>query len=155
MNQSPLVRWLSSQFVSLMKLLTPFLRRPRVDEITTEELARLLKKRDGNFVLVDVRSDDEINVSMIPGAISRAEFLNHQDDFIGKQVITYCTVGGRALLFAQQCARAGFEARSYRGSILAWCESGHPLVTPDGSPTHRVHTHSRLFTVPAGYERVY
>jgi rhodanese-related sulfurtransferase len=149
-----MVIWLSRLFVGLMNLVAPLLGRARVGDVDTDELARRLDGRDESFVLVDVRSDEEVGVSMIPGAITRDQFAHRRDELAGKLVIAYCTVGGRSLLFAQQCAKDGFEVLNYRGSILEWCAAGRPLVTPDGSPTRRVHTHSRVFDVPRGYQRV-
>ncbi len=145
---------LSKLFVSLMKLVTPFFGKVRVAEITTEELASRLDEGDQSIVLVDARSESEMAVSMIPGAISQAEFLLKRQEFAGKTIVAYCTVGGRSLLLAQRYAKEGFQALNYRGSILAWCQAGRSLVTPDGSPTTRLHTHSPLFQAPDGYERV-
>jgi rhodanese-related sulfurtransferase len=146
--------WFSHLFISMMNFLAPLFGRPRVGDVGTDDLVRLLGSGDGSCVLVDVRSDCEIGVSTIPGAIDRDEFFARREELANKLVIAYCTVGGRSLLFAQRCANSGFAVRNYRGSILAWCAAGKRLVAPDGSQTNRVHTHNRLFEAPIGYERV-
>ena len=145
---------LSHGFVGLMKWIAPLFGRIPIEDVSTEDLIRQLNGDGRSIVLVDVRSDEEVNVSLIPGSIIREEFEAHRDEYVGKLVVAYCTVGGRSLLYAQQCVRDGFEAQNYRSGILGWCEAGQPLVTRDGTPTNRVHTHSPVFDVPAGYERV-
>ena len=136
-----------------MNLLAPIYGRQRVKNIESDDVARLINRDDRAVVLVDVRSDPEIAVSMIPGAITRSEFYERRREHRDKLIIVYCTVGGRSLLFAQQCDREGFDVVNYGGSILAWCEAGNALVTPSGAATQKVHTHNRFFKAPMGYER--
>ncbi len=149
-----LVTWFAYLFVGLINIVSPLFGKVRVREIDTDELLDLIDADEESFVLVDVRSDEEVAVSRIPGAITRQEFLARRDQLADKSVIAYCTVGGRSLLFTQQCAKDQVDVRNYRGSILAWCAAGRPLESSDGSPTNRVHTHSRLFAAPKGYQRV-
>ncbi|SRR6056297_132741 len=144
---------LSYLFVSLLNVMAPLVLRRRISEIGTNQVAELLETKDASMVLVDARSEAEVAVSMIPGAITQAEFWSRRDELCGKTIVAYCTVGGRSLLLAQRCAKAGFEVRNYRGSILDWCATGRSLVTSDGSTTTRLHTYSRIFTVPSGYQR--
>jgi rhodanese-related sulfurtransferase len=140
-----------------------------VESITTQELHQrlsdqqkaesLAKESDtevpkADFVVVDVRSDSEIKVSMIPGAISKAEYEQDRSKYEGRTVIPYCTVGGRSGAYAKQLAAKGVKVKNYRGSILKWVEAELPLVTPDGKPTNRVHTYSDRYRVPAKYEQV-
>ncbi len=146
--------WLAHRFVETMNWVSPLFGRKRIENITTGELQRLQAKQDRSFVLVDARSEAEIAVSTIPDAINQSDFSARQGELTGKLVIAFCTVGGRSLLFAQRCTEAGFESRNYAAGILGWCASGGQLVGPDGRPTSQVHTHSRLFDVPNGYERI-
>ncbi len=141
----------------------------KVETIDTEELHKLLTahqqaeakaKESGSepsrpdFVVVDVRSDAEINVSVIPGAITKAQFEKNKQLYEGRTVIPYCTVGGRSGAYAKQLAGSGMKVKNYQGSILKWIDAGLPLVTLDGKPTHRVHTHSSRYRVPEKYEQV-
>lgn len=145
---------LSHWMVAWMDRLAPLFSRKRIASIDTATLTAAMNDQDSRIVLVDVRSDSETDVSIIPGAITRDEFLTQRDAFADKIVVAYCTVGGRSLMFAQQCARWGFDARNYQGGILAWCAAGQPLQERDGTPTSRVHTHNRLFCAPSGYETI-
>lgn len=141
-----------------------------VQVIDTDQLKRVLEggqltaNRDDNdnptsidtasFVVVDVRSKREIEVSMIPGAITRDQYERDMADYLGKTVIAYCTVGVRSGVYARSLAAKGVQALNYRGSILKWVDAELPLVTPEGIATNRVHTYSRFYQVPAAYEQV-
>lgn len=126
----------------------------RVVEVDTQEVVALLEHGEDSVVLVDVRSEPEIAVSMLPGAITMAEFEQNRKKFAGRTVVPYCTVGGRSLIYSWKLAAQGIDARNYRGSLLGWCAAARPLVTREGVETKKVHTYSRLFfKVPQGYER--
>lgn len=142
---------------------------PKVETIQTEALNKLLTERqqqaeqakqagsrppESDFVVVDVRSEQEVAVSVIPGAITKAAYQKDAAKYRGKLVIPYCTVGGRSGAFAKQLAAQGVRVKNYDGSILKWIEAGLPLVTLDGKPTQRVHTHSDRYRVPPAYEQV-
>src|SRR5690606_35835605 len=49
-----------------------------------------------DFIIVDVRSDEEMNVSMIKGAISKKNFEESITDYKEREILVYCTVGTRA-----------------------------------------------------------
>lgn len=110
---------------------------------------------EDQFVIVDVRSKTETDVSLIPGAITKAEFEKSRQQHIGKTVIVYCTVGYRSGIFASQLQHDGWDARNYEGSILDWCDNGLPLVTSMGEQTKLVHTYKSRYEVALGYQSVY
>jgi len=130
---------------------------PKVDTIKTADLHNMLQqqqqaetkaKESGaetpqtKFVVVDVRSNAEVGVSVIPGAITKAQYEKNRQQYQGRLVIPYCTVGGRSGTYAKQLAKAGVKVKNYQGSILKWVDAGLPVVTLDGKPTNRVHTYS-------------
>lgn len=128
-----------------------------VAEISTEKLIDLMGDKEAmkRVVLVDVRSDAETGVSVLPGAITKAEYeataAKHQD----KRVIVYCTVGGRSGAYAKQLAGKKVDVVNYKGSILEWVAAEQPLETLERKPTKRVHTYSSRYQVPAGYQAVH
>ncbi len=132
--------------------LKSMLERQRRDEQAAQEQGTERPKPD--FVLVDVRSDAEINVSVIPGAISKAEYEKNAGQYRDRTVIAYCTIGGRSGRYAQQLKKKGVKTKNFKGSILEWVKEGLPLVTLDGKATNRVHTYSDRYRVPAQYEAV-
>ena len=141
----------------------------KVGVIKTSELSKLvldrmaeLKKFEAagmtvppqSFILVDVRSDRERSISVIPGAISQAEFEKNQKTYSGKVVIPYCTIGGRCGDFSRRLAQAGWTVRSYRGSIVEWVQNELPLVTPQGEVTTMFHSNGGSFRIPPKYRTV-
>ena len=141
-------------FVSLMAWTLRRCRSKRVEEITTQRVVELVNSPSRNdVVVVDVRSDAETAVSMIPTAITRAEFQAGKDNYKDRLVVAYCTVGGRSLLFSQKMVEEGFRCVNYRDGILGWCESSQRLVRASGEATNEVHTHNRFFKIPDRYEQ--
>ena len=146
-----------------------FSHGPKIETIETNSLARMLGEQHeaeakakeagmkippASFVVVDVRSDAEVNVSVIPGAITKAQFEKNRVQYVNRLVIPYCTIGVRSGAYAKRLAKEGVKVKNYKGSILNWVDAGLPLVTLDGKPTNRVHTYSNFYTVPANYEKV-
>ncbi len=105
-----------------------------------------------SIVLVDVRSDAETKVSIIPGAITKAQFEAEPEKYKGKTAICYCLSGGRSGKYVKQLKAKDFPAVDLKGSITGWLEAGLPLSTLDGKPTKRVNVYGNK--VPAGYESV-
>jgi rhodanese-related sulfurtransferase len=91
--------------------------------------------RDGDVQLVDVREDGEWEAGRIGGArhvalgrvAAEAESLDRE-----RPVVFYCRVGARSTMAADAFRRAGFDAYSLAGGILAWEERGLPLEPDDG-----------------------
>lgn len=140
-----------------------------IETIETRQLNEMLAKKresdkaDGvtddestsdNFVLVDVRSDAEVNVSIIPGAITKSQYEKNSQLYQNKTVIVYCTVGGRSATYAKQLAEKSVKVKNYKGSILEWVKAELPLETLDGKPTNRVHIYSDRYRIPSKYQAV-
>ena len=142
---------IASVSVSAMNWLAPLYGRKRMEVVSTTQLSDLLAQSDVAVVLVDVRSSREREVSLIPGAITAAEFDADAEQHRESLVIPYCTVGGRSLFYAQSMHQRGFDMRNYQGGVLDWCEHQLPLMTSEGQQTNRVHPYSGLFSVPDPY----
>jgi rhodanese-related sulfurtransferase len=127
---------------------------PEVPSVDVQQLEKL--RRGGpEVVVVDVRQPEEWQVSMIPGAISQAEFEASALEPGDAIVVTYCTVGYRSGLYAKDLLQEGWEAFNLEGSILAWTHAGLPLASDTGT-TKRVHVYSRTWNLAAtGYEAVW
>ena len=132
-------------------------RQPEIPVITVDQIQMLEidPENKGAYVLVDVRSKAETDVSIIPNAITREEFERTYDEYQGKTVIVYCTVGYRSGIYTQELRNHGWNAVNYKGSILDWCNHHLPVVTQGGKRTEKVHTYSSDYQVPAGYVAVY
>lgn len=126
---------------------------PDVRDMSVDELVGLGELQP--LVIVDVRPEEEREVSMIPGAVSQDWFEEHRDQYRDKLVITYCTIGARSGRYAANLQGEGFDVANLRGSILAWAHAGRPLINENG-PTIRVHVYSADWNLlPAGYEAVW
>jgi len=126
---------------------------PDVRGIGVDELRRLAEAE--KTVLVDVRSEQEQQVSMLPGAIPSDEFQANREHYRNAVVTTYCTIGARSGRFAAKLVRDGFDVRNLEGGILAWTHAGGDLAGPDG-PTRRVHVYGGRWNFAAdGYEPVW
>ncbi len=124
-----------------------------VPEITAEQLQRRLQEKD--LVIVDARSPQEQAVSMLPGAVTAEQFEADRSKYEGRLVVTYCTIGHRSGLFAQQLHAQGCDVANLKGAILSWTHAGGELVDANG-PTTRVHVHSpKMNLIAEGYEPVW
>jgi rhodanese-related sulfurtransferase len=103
-------------------------------DVPPEEVAEL--QRRGAVQLVDVREDHEWDAGRIPGArhVTLSELPAHAGS-IGRDtpVVFVCRVGGRSTMAAQAFRRAGYDAYSLDGGMLAWAARGLPMDPPDGT----------------------
>ncbi len=127
---------------------------PDAPEITVEAFQERLAGPEPP-VVVDVRDDEEREVSMLPGALSREEFEKRRDELAGREIVTYCTIGYRSGLYTRKLVGEGWKASNLRGSIVSWTHVGGELVR-DGAPTRRVHVYGKRWNLVAeGYEAVW
>lgn len=124
--------------------------------ITAAEVLAFQNNASGQdkYVIVDVRSQAETDVSMIPGALTQSEFEKSAHLHQGKQIIVYCTIGVRSGNYAASLNQQGWNASNYKGSILDWCAHDLPLVA-NGSGTNKVHTYNEWYSAPAHYVGVH
>ena len=142
---------------------------PKLETISVSDLDALLAKQrqaeakakeegreppQADFVLVDVRSDAETRVSVIPGAITKAQYEKNRQKYQDRTIIPYCTVGGRSAVYAKKLQAKGVQVKNFKDSILGWVRAGLPVVQLDGESTNRVHTYSDRYRIPAKYEQV-
>lgn len=126
---------------------------PEVSDLTVAELDRLRESTE--VVLIDVRNPPEQAVSMIPDAITSAEFEADPSAHAGATLVTYCTIGHRSGLYAQKLQAAGFKVYNLKGAVLAWSHGGRDFVDGEG-PTKRVHVAGPTWSLEAdGYEPVW
>ena len=130
-----------------------------VQHITPAELLAMQKERN-RVIIVDVRMQDEYDISHLPGAVSAEQFESCKAELTSKEaaVVAYCTVGYRSSTFAQKLSKEGWEVFNLSGSILAWTHEGLPLVTgQEGAevPTKAVHVFGERWRLqPSTYEPV-
>ncbi len=97
-------------------------------DIAPEQVAEL--QREGTIQLIDVREPYEWETGRIPGSrhvtlgavASEAETIDRDTP-----VVFICRVGGRSTMAANAFRRAGFDAYSLAGGVLAWEALGLPF----------------------------
>lgn len=111
---------------------------------------------DQPIALVDCREDAERAVSMIPGAISKAQFEASPEAYRNHRVVIYCTVGYRSGVYAKDLIGRDFDAINLIGGVLAWAHAGNTFVDPGGNQTRRVHVYGPTWDLlPYGYVSVF
>jgi sodium/bile acid cotransporter 7 len=126
---------------------------PAVIDVSPEEAAALLEQ--DRVVFVDTRKPEEMAVSMLPGAVSQNDFVNHLETYGDKSVVAYCTVSYRSGVFAREMAEKGITVKNLVGGILAWTLEGGKVYDSNGLETKRIHVYGdRWDYAPAGYETV-
>lgn len=127
---------------------------PKVKSVTTAELSGWIES--GEAVVVDVREPYEREVSMIPGSVTVEEYESGRDEFAGKKVVAYCTIGYRSGKYADELRKDGVEVYNLEGSLLAWVRDGGKIVDPKGKETKTVHVYGPTWNkLPPGYEAVW
>ena len=118
-------------------------------EDATVSVASVIADDGSKYVLVDARTDEEMQVGVIPGSITKAAFEVNFEQYKDQEVVTYCTVGYISGACAFELRKQGHSNvrnmgdGALLGYTLAKTAAGvdKPLVKPaDGSPTNEVHT---------------
>jgi sodium/bile acid cotransporter 7 len=126
---------------------------PDVEGIDPPEAMQLL--RQGKAVFVDVREKKEKRVSMLPGAITEEELLQHVEKYKDRILIGYCTISYRSGRLAQKLKDRGIVMLNLRGGLLAWVHEGGKVYDANGE-TRRIHVYGRKWNLgPEGYEAVW
>ncbi|MCZ6836147.1 MAG: rhodanese-like domain-containing protein [Planctomycetota bacterium] len=125
-----------------------------VQDVHVDELMALDLKQP--ILFVDCREDYEKAISMIEGAVSKADFEADSDRYREYFVVAYCTIGYRSGIYAKTLQEQGFQTRNLIGGVLAWAHHGQPFVDADGNSTRRVHVYGEEWDLlPPTYESVY
>lgn len=88
--------------------------------ITTDEVKEILDNKNENYVLIDVREDDEFNQGHIPGAVNIP--LGNIDSITystSRTIIVYCRSGNRSNQAAIKLKNMGYNVKDM-GGILDW-----------------------------------
>lgn len=91
---------------------------PAVKEISPQQAMELFIQ--GELLFVDARKPAEMEVSMLPGAISSEIFLADPEKYKDKTIVIYCTISKRSGLLAREMSRKGITATNLKGGLLAW-----------------------------------
>jgi len=126
---------------------------PEVKDISPQQAMELLNQ--GMVVFVDTRKPAEMAVSMLPGAVSKQDFLSHPAQYKDKTIVGYCTISYRSGVFAREMAKQGITVINLQGGILAWILEGGKVYDESGKPVKRVHVYGDKWDyAPADYKSI-
>ena len=116
----------------------------------------LNRNNQTKWIIVDVRSQIERNVSIIPNAISADKFELNHDQFTSYNILVYCTAGCRSGTYTQLLNKNGFRAFNLKGGVLAWALEGKSFITLKGEKTYQVHVYGKKWNaLPSNYKAMW
>lgn len=123
-----------------------------ISHITIEELGSL---DSASYIIVDIRSQPEIEVSYIPNSLTQKKFEQELPNLNGKKIIVYSTLGPRSSKYVRLLREKKIDAYNLKEGILGWAHRKLPLLSK-GKETKRVHIYTDAYSfTPVGYEGVY
>ena len=120
---------------------------PGVTSISIDKLAVWLGGDMPPPELIDVRKQEEYEVSHLPDALHlpTVEAIQQAAFPANATLVLYCSIGYRSARVAQQLQENGYKnVMNLEGSIFEWYNQGYPVVV-DGQPVERVHPYSRTW----------
>jgi len=122
---------------------------PTVKDISPRQTTELMNNTP--VVFVDTRKPAEMEVSMLPNAVTKKKFMQNPNVYKEKTVVVYCTAGYRSGVFARQMAEKGITTYNLQGGILAWTLEGGKIYDANGE-TNRIHVFGKKWNyAPDGY----
>lgn len=122
---------------------------PEVKDIDSPKSIELLKNK--KIIFIDIRKKAEMEISMLPQAISKKAFLENPNKYSDKIPVAYCTISYRSGLFAQEMANKKIDVLNLSGGLLAWVLEGGRVYDHVGE-TKRIHVYGKKWNYPAkGY----
>ncbi|PIK16208.1 rhodanese-like domain-containing protein [Halobacteriovorax sp. JY17] len=123
-----------------------------INHLSIEDFQALSKE---SYVLIDIRSKPEIEISYIPNSITQKFFEENLSNYQGRKVIVYSTIGPRSSKYVRILRDKKFDAYNLQEGILGWAHRKLPLLE-SGNETHRLHVYTDAWNfAPKGYEGVY
>ncbi|MEZ5492515.1 MAG: rhodanese-like domain-containing protein [Gammaproteobacteria bacterium] len=120
-------------------------RFPAVESLTVAELYRRHQQGGNLPPIIDVRADEEFQVSHLVNAfhLESAEQIAARFPDLEAELILYCSVGYRSAAVADALRELGYtRIVNLRHSLFEWANQGLPLVNAQG-PTPMAHPFNR------------
>jgi Rhodanese-related sulfurtransferase len=96
------------------------------EKITADQL----KSQKSDFVIIDVRESDELEVGIIENSVHMSLGLSIRnakkkqiEDLRDKKICTYCGTGYRGNIAADELVKEGFNAVTLDGGYPSWNQS--------------------------------
>jgi rhodanese-related sulfurtransferase len=114
--------------------------KAQIREVTPQQVAEKLPGAERDWVLIDVRENDEFRAGHLPGAhgIGRGVLEYHIADEVpdvDTEIVLYCRGGNRSALAAAALQEMGYtNVFSMSGGYREWCEDADRPTTTEGEP---------------------
>ena len=114
--------------------------KTQIHEISVEELAEKMEQDKSDWVLIDVRENDEFRAGHLPEArgIGRGVLEYHIADEVPEtetEIVLYCRGGNRSALAAQSLQSMGYNnVHSLIGGYREWTQNENRPTTTEGEP---------------------
>ncbi len=124
--------------------------KKEIPEVTVEEVKKKKDKQE-DFVLLDVRDDDEYREGYIPDAlhVTRGMLEFSIENYVpdrDKKIIIHCAAGLRSLLAAKSLREMGYtDTASMAGGYRAWTAAGFPTAKDKPMTAEQMERYSRHF----------
>ncbi len=126
---------------------------PQTSDISVEQY--LQRRETGKYVLIDLRSEKERDVSIIPGALTPEDFEENPSRYADHTVITYCTAGHRSGIYAKKLQGRNQPVLNLVGGVIAWALQGQKFQDRHGE-CRRVHVFKKNWNLLSeDYEAVW
>ncbi len=108
--------------------------KQRVREVTVDDVKQMLDGK-ADFLLIDVREDNEWTKDHLPAAVHLGKGILERDveqrvPDTSTPLVLYCAGGFRSALAADAVQRMGYtNVASMDGGIREWREKGFPLTS--------------------------
>ena len=101
----------------------------QIPEITVRDLNDM-KQKDEDFLLLDVRRQEERDIANIDGTLipidELPQRLDELEEHRNRKIVVYCHSGGRSSRAVQFLQSMGYDAVNLRGGITAWSREVDP-----------------------------
>lgn len=114
--------------------------KSRIRELTPAQVVEKLQGPSDDWVLIDVRENDEFRAGHLPGArgIGRGVLEYHIADEVpdtDTEIVLYCRGGNRSALAADSLQQMGYSnVYSMSGGYREWTEDELRPIATDGEP---------------------
>ena len=103
--------------------------------ITAEEAKQIMDTEE-DYIILDVRTQEEYDQGHIPNAIliPDTEIKNKAEEVMTDKdqlILVYCRSGRRSANAAGKLADIGYKCVNLKGGILAWKEANMPVITSE------------------------
>ncbi len=105
-----------------------------MSEVPTVRVADLPADLPDDFVLLDVREDDEWEAGHAPGAlhVPLGQVPARLDEIPDGEVHVICRSGGRSGQAVAWLTRNGYDVVNVAGGMHAWVDANRPVVSETG-----------------------